>query len=184
MLWTRIRTAVRRGPVLIGLASIFALVFVAACEDAEEFREARAYKIDSRSQLIGGPKALGTLGDYMLENDKIRVIVNGQPTDMTGGMPNKWGGAIIDAREAERIGLVNRVVPHEQLGEEVMALARTLAARPAGTLGLMKSMLYRALSMDLPAVLEMEALALSAAVKTEEHQAIVRGFLAERAARR
>jgi len=92
------------------------------------------------------------------------------------------GGAIIDAREAERIGLVNRVVPHEQLGEEVMALARTLAARPAGTLGLMKSMLYRALSMDLPAVLEMEALALSAAVKTEEHQAIVRGFLAGRAA--
>jgi len=93
------------------------------------------------------------------------------------------GGEIIDAREAERIGLVNRVVPHEQLHETVMALARALAARPAGSLGLMKSMLYRALSMDLPAVLEMEALALSAAVKTEEHQAIVRGFLAERAAR-
>ncbi|MCC6159181.1 MAG: PHP domain-containing protein [Deltaproteobacteria bacterium] len=97
MLWNRSRMNVRRGPVAIGLVSIIALIFVAACEDAEEFREARAYKIDSRSQLIGGPKALGTLGDYMLENDKIRVIVNGQPTDMTGGMPNKWGGAIIDA---------------------------------------------------------------------------------------
>jgi len=91
---------------------------------------------------------------------------------------------IIDAPEALRIGLVNRVVPHEQLRDSVMALARQLVQRPAGSLGVLKSMLYRAQSMDLAATLEMEALSLAAAVKTEEHQAIVRSFLAERAARK
>src|SRR5712671_6817290 len=37
---------------------------------------------------------------------------------------------IIDAAEADRIGLVNRVVPHEQLEAEVDTLARRLAAMP------------------------------------------------------
>lgn len=91
---------------------------------------------------------------------------------------------IIDAQEALRIGLVNRVVPHEQLRESVMALARQLAQRPAASLGVLKSMLYRSLSTDLAAALELEALSLAAAVKTEEHQAIVKTFLAERGARK
>lgn len=36
-------------------------------------------------------------------------------------------GELIDAHEAERIGLINRVVPAERLEEETMALARKLA---------------------------------------------------------
>jgi len=85
---------------------------------------------------------------------------------------------LIDAQEAWRIGLVNRVVPHEQLRETAQAFARQLMSRPAGSLGVMKSLMQRALSSDLPAVLEMEAFALSAAMKTEEHQNIVKNFLA------
>lgn len=38
-------------------------------------------------------------------------------------------GALIDANEAERIGLVNRVVPHEKLEETVAELANQLKAR-------------------------------------------------------
>ena len=85
---------------------------------------------------------------------------------------------LIDAHEAYRIGLVNRVVPHEQLRKTAEAFARQLIARPAGSLGVMKSLIHRSLSSDLPAVLEMEAFALSAAMKTEEHQNIVKTFLA------
>jgi enoyl-CoA hydratase/carnithine racemase len=70
------------------------------------------------------------------------------------------------------------VVPHAQLRETAEAFARQLIERPDGSLGVMKSLIHRALSCDLPAALEMEAFALSAAMKTEEHQTIVKNFLA------
>jgi hypothetical protein len=41
-----------------------------------------------------------------------------------------WLGDMIDAAEALRIGLVNRVVPHDRLEEETRALARRLADAP------------------------------------------------------
>jgi 2-(1,2-epoxy-1,2-dihydrophenyl)acetyl-CoA isomerase len=82
-----------------------------------------------------------------------------------------------DAREAERIGLVNQVVPHEHLADATGKLVARLLERPPAALGTMKSMLYRSLSMDLQAVLEMEAFAISAAFKTAEHQAAVKAFL-------
>jgi enoyl-CoA hydratase/carnithine racemase len=39
-------------------------------------------------------------------------------------------GSVIDAREAERIGLVNRVFPHAELLEQTLACAREIASRP------------------------------------------------------
>lgn len=39
-------------------------------------------------------------------------------------------GERVDAAEAERIGLVNRVVPHEELDETVGELAKQLASKP------------------------------------------------------
>ncbi len=84
---------------------------------------------------------------------------------------------MIEAKEAERIGLVNQVVPHERLEEATRAWIDKLLAKPPSALGTVKSMLYRTLSMDMAATLEMEAFAISAAFKTEEHQAAVRAFL-------
>ena len=87
---------------------------------------------------------------------------------------------IIDAHEALRIGLVNRVVPHAELLSATRQLAMSLAEKPASSLGVMKSMFYRSMSMDLQSTLEMEAMALSAAFKTEEHQFAVNAFLQKR----
>lgn len=87
---------------------------------------------------------------------------------------------IIDAHEALRIGLVNRVVPHAELLSATRQLAMSLVEKPASSLGVMKSMFYRSMSMDLQSTLEMEAMALSAAFKTEEHQLAVNTFLKKR----
>lgn len=39
-------------------------------------------------------------------------------------------GKRIDAREAERLGMVNRIVPHHRVMEEALAVARAIAANP------------------------------------------------------
>ena len=54
-------------------------------------------------------------------------------------------GDLIDAAEAERIGLVNRVVPLERLSGEVDALADRLARTPPEGMSLTKRMLNRAM---------------------------------------
>jgi 2-(1,2-epoxy-1,2-dihydrophenyl)acetyl-CoA isomerase len=91
---------------------------------------------------------------------------------------------MIDAGTAERIGLVNQVVPHERLTDATLQLVDRLLERPPAALGTMKSMLYRSQSMDLPAVLELEAFALSAAFKTTEHQEAVKAFLQRKRAKK
>ncbi len=54
-------------------------------------------------------------------------------------------GDLIDAVEAERIGLVNRVVPADRLAAEVDALADRLARTPPEVMGPTKAMLNRAM---------------------------------------
>jgi len=54
-------------------------------------------------------------------------------------------GDLIDATEAQRIGLVNRVVPFEALGAEVDALADRLARVPTDVMAPTKLMLNRAM---------------------------------------
>ena len=54
-------------------------------------------------------------------------------------------GDLIDAREAERIGLVNRVVPADRLAAEVDALADRLARVPPDVMAPTKLMLNRAM---------------------------------------
>src|SRR5436309_772914 len=49
-----------------------------------------------------------------------------------------WTGELISAAEALRIGLVERVVPHDELSAAARALADRLAASPAASVRLMK----------------------------------------------
>jgi enoyl-CoA hydratase len=56
---------------------------------------------------------------------------------------------MIAAQEAERIGLVNRVVPHEQLMPAVLEVAGRMAANAPRVLRLAKESMYRSLSSDL-----------------------------------
>lgn len=71
-------------------------------------------------------------------------------------------GDMVGAEEAQRIGLVNRVVAPERLGEETAALARRLASRSALTLRTGKEAFYRQREMALP-----DAYAYAAAVMVE-----------------
>ncbi|MGH2542841.1 MAG: enoyl-CoA hydratase family protein, partial [Ardenticatenaceae bacterium] len=66
-------------------------------------------------------------------------------------------GDTIDAATAERYGLVNRVVPHEELLTSANEWARRLAEGPALALSMTKRMLNNEWNMDLISALEAEA---------------------------
>lgn len=66
-------------------------------------------------------------------------------------------GDFIDADEAHRIGLYNRVVDDEAVMAEARALAEKLASGPSRAIGITKDALNREASMDLAAALEAEA---------------------------
>ncbi|MCJ7594946.1 MAG: enoyl-CoA hydratase/isomerase family protein [Desulfobacterales bacterium] len=57
-------------------------------------------------------------------------------------------GDMIDAKEAERIGLVNRVVPHGELEATVMDLARKLSKKSPVVTGLGRDSFYTMLNME------------------------------------
>lgn len=87
---------------------------------------------------------------------------------------------IVDAAEALRIGLVNRVVPAEQLEQETLKLAERLAQGPTVAYGLAKTGLYQGLGMSLEDVLNMEARNQAIAVRTPDRAEGVAAFLEKR----
>lgn len=89
-------------------------------------------------------------------------------------------GEIIDAREALRIGLVNRVVPHAELGEAVRALALSLAAGPAKAIAAAKAALNRGLGSTLWAELDSTVEAQLACFRTKDFAEGVRALVERR----
>ena len=92
-------------------------------------------------------------------------------------------GRDITAEEAERVGLVNKVVPPEKLEEETMSLAKKFAEAPTRSIGLIKRTLNKALSSDLDTLLDYEATIQQIASETEDHKEGVKAFLEKRPAK-
>jgi 2-(1,2-epoxy-1,2-dihydrophenyl)acetyl-CoA isomerase len=89
-------------------------------------------------------------------------------------------GRKVDAVEAKRIGMVNRVVPAEELMESALELAAELAALPTKAIGLTKRAFNRAVLPDLDEHLDYEADLQEIASRTEDHQEGVAAFLEKR----
>ncbi len=89
-------------------------------------------------------------------------------------------GDRIDAATAEKWGLINRVVPAEQLQSEAMALAQRLAAAPPTALARIKSELNYALNTDLATALENEAAQQESAAHHPEYRAGLTNFFNNR----
>src|SRR3990172_8560448 len=89
-------------------------------------------------------------------------------------------GEPIDAHEAERIGLVNRVVPHDDLDASTDAMVQRLAARPPLGLKFTKRALYSGLDRDWRAEFDYEHFAQVACLLTEDYQEGRRAFFEKR----
>jgi enoyl-CoA hydratase/carnithine racemase len=89
-------------------------------------------------------------------------------------------GDTIGAEEAHRIGLLTRLVPHDRLSDETMALAERLAAGPRFAYETTKMLLNQELAMDLSSALDAEADAQAVCMETTEFR---EGYAAFRARR-
>ena len=87
---------------------------------------------------------------------------------------------LVDAAEAARIGLVNRVVPAEALEAETMALARRLAAGPAQAMALSKAAVEQVSNLGLDAGLRVEEAAKLQSLKSAEVREGIMAFVDKR----
>src|SRR5438876_3019620 len=89
-------------------------------------------------------------------------------------------GKTIPAREAEQLGLINKVVPAAELDKHTDELAHRLATGPTKALGLSKRIVNRVTSLELPDALEYEAYNQDIAGRTSDHLEAVKSFLEKR----
>ena len=92
-------------------------------------------------------------------------------------------GDAVEADEALRIGLVNKVVPDENLAEETAALAGRLATMPTAAIGRTRQALHASFEADLETALEQEAEGQTFCGYTADHKEGVRAFFEKREAR-
>jgi len=107
-----------------------------------------ALEITDKNELIGGPTAVGKIGDFLLANDKVRFIIAGKGQTWMGGV---FGGSLVDAdlqrwradlrhakgwdSFAETFPLVNLVVANPALPGRELSLEEKqvkLVAIPSG----------------------------------------------------
>jgi enoyl-CoA hydratase/carnithine racemase len=145
---------------------------------------------------VGWGMELALLGDLRVASERARFgelfVLRGLVSDVAGlgrlaGLVGReraaellFTGAVIDAAEAERIGLVGRVVPHEQLVPVAMELAKRIAANPPLAVQRLKAGLRRALDPDWVELGSWVSSTLTELFATEDHREGVRAFLEKR----
>jgi enoyl-CoA hydratase/carnithine racemase len=105
-----------------------------------------------------------------------RIVGMGKATELV------YFGDSIDAQEAYRIGLANRIVAADKLMDETYALARRLKDGPLYALGVTKELLDFEANTDLETALEMEAMAQARCMETPDFTEGYRAFVEKRPA--
>ena len=86
----------------------------------------------------------------------------------------------VSANDAKDLGLVNWVVPADNLAQEAQAVAQKLASLPTKALGMSKRAMYRAIATDLADALNYEAEVQAGAFQTKDFQEGIQSFLEKR----
>jgi Enoyl-CoA hydratase/carnithine racemase len=145
---------------------------------------------------LGGGCELAMSCDIRIASEKAKF---GQPEINIGIMPGGggtqrlprligWGrakelvytGKIIDAAEAERLGLVDKVVPADKLEETAVGLAQDIANKSPLIMRLIKKTMNRGMYTDLLAALSYEKSNLALCFASEDSKEGITAFLEKR----
>lgn len=89
-------------------------------------------------------------------------------------------GDFLNAKDAERYGVLNHLIPAADLERETMDLARRIASVPPLANRINKMHLYRMLQMDLAAALDFAAASQPILITSEDSQEAINAFLEKR----
>jgi enoyl-CoA hydratase len=89
-------------------------------------------------------------------------------------------GDAIDATEAHRIGLVNKVVEPTKLMDETMALAQKIIAKSSVQTRFIKQLVNKGMNIDLPSACALEISSFSTSFSTEDQKEGMTAFLEKR----
>lgn len=149
---------------------------------------------------VGGGLGLALACDYRLAAPEVRlcapfVKIGLAGCDMSAGyfLPRLVGfgratdmmmsGRFVKTEEAERIGLITRVVPENELDQAVKELARRLAAGPPVALGFTKRAIRRSLDRDMEGEFDYEIFAQVQCLQSDDHREGLAAFREKRAPR-
>lgn len=100
------------------------------------------------------------------------------------GMPKAlelfWTARFVDAEEAERLGIVNKVVDDDQLLPTTYEMAAQISAQPQVAVRMMKRAVRQGAMVDLRTHLEMASSHMAAIYSTEDHKEAVTAFQEKR----
>jgi len=94
-----------------------------------------------------------------------------------------WTADFIEAADALRLGIVNRVLPDAQLKEATYAFARQIADGPQVPIRMIKRLVYQSLRLDLRTHLDLVSSHMAVVRRTEDHAEGVAAFKEKRPAK-
>ena len=130
-----------------------------------------------RARFVVGFAGIGLAPDSAVSLLLPALIGLGRATEFT------FSNLPISAEQALAWGLVNRVVPAEQLNQQATMIARLLAQGPVDAMGLAKRAFNKAILGNLEQVLDYEGYLQDIAGRSQEHKEGVQAFLEKRPAK-
>jgi enoyl-CoA hydratase len=145
---------------------------------------------------LGGGCELAMACDLRIASDQAKF---GQPEINLGIIPGSGGtqrlprligiskakellltGEMLDADEAQKIGLINKVLPHKDLMQGTLKIARKIAAKSPIALKLVKTAVNKGMHMDLPTALTFEIELFSTCFSTDDQKEGFKAFFEKR----
>ncbi|MFC1867090.1 enoyl-CoA hydratase/isomerase family protein, partial [Thermodesulfobacteriota bacterium] len=132
-------------------------------------------RIMAEGAQIGGPfLRVGLIPEIGSTYNLPRLVGMGKACELV------FTGKLIDAKEAGEIGLVNSIVPKDQLKEVTDKMAGQIAETAPIPLQLARKALYQGLDSDLATQIQFEQLGQSTCFKTEDYSEGMKAFLEKR----
>ncbi|MGQ9721441.1 MAG: enoyl-CoA hydratase/isomerase family protein [Candidatus Jordarchaeum sp.] len=129
-------------------------------------------RIAAENAIMGIPEVcVGLVPDLGGAQRLPRVIGLGRAKELI------FTGKTIDAVEAERIGLVNKVVPAEKLMEAAIEMANEIKDNGLVAVGLAKKIANKSMELDMDTVLEYSILAQDICIRTEDMGTLFKRYM-------